>query len=340
MYEVTIAIALFNAEKFIRKTMESALNQTFSSIEFLIINDFSNDESINIIDALKRTHPRGENIRIVNHIKNLGIGAARDTAINEAKGNYLYYLDSDDLITPNCIELLYNAINKNNAEIAIASYQKVFENGKKDSDVIFPARTIKEKDGLLKFRYQNTKQIMEFYVWNILYKITFIKEHQLHFDPIRIAEDVIFILEMNPLVTSCVLLPDITYTYVKRSNSLSQFNKRTQIGLDEVMGQLYYREYKKIKFKEFKSMPYAANEVTHIMKDCLHAAFSIIKKENLITPPLPTKDIKKLLTHPLTFSEIIYIKQHKVINMAFYLLGKLPYCISKILILSSLKFFK
>ena len=56
MYEVTIAIALFNAEKFIRKTMESALNQTFSSIEFLIINDFSNDESINIIDTLKSSY--------------------------------------------------------------------------------------------------------------------------------------------------------------------------------------------------------------------------------------------------------------------------------------------
>lgn len=340
MYKVTIAIALFNAEKYIKKTLTSALNQTFNNIEYLIINDCSNDNSISIIDKIKHTHPRGKHIHIVNHNKNMGIGVARNTAINEAKGDYLFYLDSDDLITPNCIEILYNSAFKNDADIVISSYEKTNEIGIRESKVSFPTKVINESEGILKYRYQSTKQIMEFYVWNILFQTSFLKINNLLFSPVRIGEDVIFTLNMNSLVHKCVLLSDITYNYIKRPNSLSQFNKRTQIRLDEVIGQLYYRECKKTKCIENKSKSFAANEVTHVMKDCLHAAFSIIKNENLITPSLPTKNIKKLLSHPLTFSEIINLEQHKGINIAFYLIGKIPYCVSKILILSSLKFFK
>lgn len=335
MYNVTIAIALFNAEKYIKKTLTSALNQTFNYIEYLIINDCSYDDSINIINEIKINHPRGKHIRIVNHTKNMGIGVARNTAINEAKGEYLFYLDSDDLIKPNCIEILYNSAFNHDAEIVISSYEKTNEIGIRELEVSFPTKVINESDGILKYRYQSTKQIMEFYVWNILFKTSFLRKNNLFFSPVRIGEDVIFTLNMNSLVHKCILLPDVTYTYIKRPNSLSQFNKRSHINLDEVVEQLYYRRCKKTKCIENKSKSFAANEVTHVMKDCFYAALSVLQKEKLISPPLSEKDVKSLLTHPLTFIEIIHLKQNKVINIIFYLLGKLPYIISKFIILFS-----
>lgn len=334
MQKVTIAIPLYNAERHIKKTIYSALNQTFKSIEILIIDDASNDKSVNIINKTIETHSRGNQIRIVSHKNNMGIGEARNTAIKEAKSDYLFYLDSDDLITPNCIELLYESITINDAEIAIASYEKVYENGNKYTSKVFPSLIINEIDGLLKYRYQSEKEEMEFFVWNIMMKLNFIKENQLLFDPMRVSEDVVFTTNMNPLVTKCVLLPNITYTYILRTNSLSQHNKRSQIPVDEVFNQLYQRECRKTKCKENVSKSFFANEITQIMKNCLFASISIIQKQKSITPPLSSKEIIKLLNHPLSYIEIIHLKKHKGINIVFYFLGKLPFSLSRIMIIS------
>lgn len=335
MYKVTIAITLFNAENYIRKTITSALNQSLSDIEYLIINDCSNDKSISIINEIKTNHKRGKHIRIVNHHTNMGIGIARNTAINKAKGEYLFFLDSDDLITPNCIEILYNSALNHDAEIVISSYEKINEKGIRELAVTFPTKVINESDGILKYRYQSTKQIMEFFIWNILFKMSFIRNNNLFFSPVRIGEDVLFTLNMNSIVRKCVLLPDITYTYIKRPNSLSQFNKRNHINHDEVIEQLYYRKFKKIKCIEDKSKSFASNEIIHVMRDCFFAVLSVLQKEKMISPPLSKKEIKSLLKHPLTFFEIIRLKKNRVINILFYFFGRLPYLISKFIILFS-----
>lgn len=72
-YDVTIAIPVYNAEKYLRDTMMSALAQDYPSIEFLILDDCGNDNSINIIHQLQHEHQRGEHIRIVNQPMNMGV---------------------------------------------------------------------------------------------------------------------------------------------------------------------------------------------------------------------------------------------------------------------------
>ena len=84
MYKVTIAIPLYNAERYIQETLLSALEQTFESIEILIIDDKSTDGSISIVKNLQQTHPHGKNIRICSHKTNQGVAMARNTAIANA----------------------------------------------------------------------------------------------------------------------------------------------------------------------------------------------------------------------------------------------------------------
>ena len=98
MYKVTIAIPVYNVEMYVKQSLLSALDQTFDSIEFLIIDDKGTDKSINIIRNVMETHPRGEHIRIVDHGVNQGTGATKNTAIKEASGEYIYFMDPDDLI--------------------------------------------------------------------------------------------------------------------------------------------------------------------------------------------------------------------------------------------------
>ena len=334
--KITIAIPLYNSEDYIEATMLSALNQSYIDLEYLIIDDCGTDKSLEIIRRLKSTHVRGKNIRIISHKKNMGVAEARNTAIKNSEGTYIFFLDSDDIIIYNCIELLYNAIKKKDAEIAIGSYEETNEKSSLVVKHILPDIAFKGEDSLPQYIY-TTASIKNYYIWNILFKVSFIKTNQLFFVSTKIGEDVIFYHDMMTFVESFVLIPDITYIYVKRANSLSQFNSRDRIELDEVKVQLYFRQYKKEKFCELKDKPYAANAAVQIMKDCIYATISIIKKKNIIVPPISNKEIKELLKCPFSLREAIAFNNKRTMNIAFWILAHLPYKIALILLLSYIK---
>ena len=93
VYEVTIGIPVYNVKGYIESTMESALNQTYPDIEYLVIDDCSGDGSIDVVELLHEKHPRGKDIRILYNDENLGVGITRNRILDEARGKYLYILD-------------------------------------------------------------------------------------------------------------------------------------------------------------------------------------------------------------------------------------------------------
>ena len=115
-YDVTIGIPAFRVENYIRRTMESVLSQTYLNIEFLIIDDGSDDKTLEIIESIKDSHPRGGDIRVLAHSSNLGVSETRNHIIDEAHGDYLYFVDSDDMIAPQTITLLMNQIQDKGLE--------------------------------------------------------------------------------------------------------------------------------------------------------------------------------------------------------------------------------
>lgn len=119
---------IYNVEKYIERALLSALNQTYQDLEILIVDDLGHDNSMNIVHQLKSTHPRGNCIRIITHKKNLGLGGTRNTAIESAQGKYLYFMDSDDAIVPDCIETLYNIISQEKVDFVAAGINQIDEN--------------------------------------------------------------------------------------------------------------------------------------------------------------------------------------------------------------------
>ena len=124
-YDVTIGIPVYKAVDYIGKTMKSALNQTFNSIEYLIVDDCGEDGSMAIVEKFRVTHPRGASIRILRNDYNQGVGSSRNRIINEANGRYLYFLDSDDQIEQDTISTMMWIMEQYLSDVVYASYEKI-----------------------------------------------------------------------------------------------------------------------------------------------------------------------------------------------------------------------
>ncbi|MDR1668056.1 MAG: glycosyltransferase, partial [Bacteroidales bacterium] len=109
---VTLSMPVYNVAPFVERALQSALNQTFENIEFLLVDDRGDDDSMDIVRRVVAQHPRGKDVRIIEHPVNIGTGAARNTAIDHASGKYLFFMDSDDEITEDAIEKLYRAMQE------------------------------------------------------------------------------------------------------------------------------------------------------------------------------------------------------------------------------------
>ena len=124
-YEVTIAIPTFNVEQYVSRALDSALSQTHKSVEILICDDASTDSSIAIVEEFQRNHSRGKDIRIIYNNRNLGIGETRNHLIAEAKSKYFFFLDADDMIAENAIQLLYDVAEKYQLDFVYGSHEQI-----------------------------------------------------------------------------------------------------------------------------------------------------------------------------------------------------------------------
>ena len=97
---VSIIVPVYNVEEYLRECVDSILNQTYSDVEVILVDDGSTDQSGNICDEYAKMDSR---IKVI-HKKNGGVSAARNTGIGEASGEYLMFVDSDDAIHPELVE--------------------------------------------------------------------------------------------------------------------------------------------------------------------------------------------------------------------------------------------
>ena len=139
---ITIVINVYNREKYIKKCLDSIVNQTYKNLEILIVDDGSTDNTVKICKSYK-----DKRIRIISG-KNTGISLARNVGIDNAKGNYLYYVDSDDFIELDTIEYLYKLIKKYNVDISTCVSKHIHNyNIKKEDYRMISADGGERKDG-------------------------------------------------------------------------------------------------------------------------------------------------------------------------------------------------
>ena len=332
-YEVTIGIPVYNSEKYLKETLESALSQTFPSIEYLIMDDCSTDTSMAIVQEYQQTHPRGEHIRIIHQPRNMGIGIARNRIIDEAQGQYLYFLDADDIITPDAISLLHENAIQNNAEMVYASHERIEEfDGNHNTTVFQHAKRIfTQENEFANYAYEEYGRLPA-PVWNILFRMDVFRKNQLRFADTNFWEDFTFHMDLPSYVTRVSMLPDITYKYICRSGSLSNFQKRTHIDKQEIEKTIAAVEHVKANSYRIADKPYFPLRMCKVMLTCFFMVCHIIQKQEYIEPKFTNSELHSLLKSPVPLSKTLSFRKCWSKNLLLCLLGILPSSVSLLLV--------
>lgn len=216
--KISIIIPVFNVDQFIERCILSALNQTYKNIEVVIIDDCGIDNSIRIAQNILNNPLYNKISKIVKHKKNRGLSAARNTGINVSSGEYVYFLDSDDEISLDCIELLVKSIVGYNPDFIIADYQI------KGTDRLYPPLNlepgaIKTNDEILRTYIKREWYMMAF---NKLVKKSFLIKNELYFKEGIVHEDELWSFMLACKAETLNVIKNKTYIYNTRPGSITQ----------------------------------------------------------------------------------------------------------------------
>ena len=220
--DVTIGVPVFRAEQYIAETLESALAQTYPNIDFLIIDDGSDDCSMEIVRNIQRHHPRGQHIRIIYQEKNLGIGNTRNHLIDEARTKYFFFLDADDSIATDAIQLLHDNAERYQAELVYGSHEHIdmTNNDRQICPTIYKEQQFLEMDEYPTYVYRKYEGIQA-PIWNALINLEWFRRTGLRFLPINYWEDFSLTMDLASYASRVVLLSNVTYFYFRHVGTLS-----------------------------------------------------------------------------------------------------------------------
>ena len=139
---ISVIIPVYKVEKYLDKCVESVVGQTYSDLEIILVDDGSPDGCSAMCDAWAEKDGR---IKVI-HKPNGGLSSARNAGLVKASGEYVFFLDSDDTISANCIELLADAVRRDNSDICIANVARIDENGKPIKALLFDSDMLLSKD--------------------------------------------------------------------------------------------------------------------------------------------------------------------------------------------------
>lgn len=236
MDKITLGIPIYNAADLVERTLLSALNQTYPNIEFIFVDDKGN--SMGIVRRVIAEHPRGNAVRIIDQIHNQGVGAARNAIVKHATGQYLFTMDCDDVIIPECIEILYRKMVEHPVDFVAASFIRkdvqgnIHPGGCQYDDVLIEGGDY----AVAQYRYGRGKNIFVA-TWNKLYRTDFLRENKIACIPHYLIDDPWFTYQVIIRAHSCHLIPDCTLLFTYNPQSVTSVKE--QNGYTAFLGEQY-----------------------------------------------------------------------------------------------------
>lgn len=237
MKMISIIMPVYNAEKYLKESIESILNQTYTNYEFILVNDGSTDNSLNILQQYSK---RDKRIRVFNQ-ENAGCAAARNNALNKVEGEYIVFVDSDDIVHPMLLEALMNDAIEYNSDISICCYQEFVDSY--SFDKMEPSCRCIEMNSEQAIEALNDKK-MTAALWSKLYKKELFVSERLPL--ITTSEDIFLAYKL--IVNSKIITLNSSKLYLYRKNINSISNTKVNFN--------FVSEGEKITKYIKKSVPY------------------------------------------------------------------------------------
>lgn len=214
--KISIGVPVFNSEKYLRRCLDSIINQTFEDIEIILINDCSKDDSETIIQEYLS---RDNRIKYYKHHNNMGPGGARNTIVRKSKGRYIGFIDSDDYIAPSMYEILLNRAITTGSDMVVCGYNHVEDDGAIITNRPFEDKTLKEGGFFLDWLKNNG--FINVMPWNKLYKRELFIKNKIKFPEHIYHQDYATIPRLLHYCRSVSFITDILYNWVIRSDSVT-----------------------------------------------------------------------------------------------------------------------
>jgi glycosyltransferase involved in cell wall biosynthesis len=208
--KISVIIPIYNAEKYLKQTLDSVRFQTYKNLEIICVLDCPTDRSSIIVDEAAKDDER---IKSVIHPQNLGLPASRNTGVQNATGEYMHFMDADDLINPDFYNALINAAISADADVAVCS---VFYEKKPKQSILFAENEVLfDADKMRK-----TEVTIQGWAWRYLIRRKFWEDRKLSFPNLVPMEDMPVIIPMIYYANKAVVCSDAVYFYKNRENSI------------------------------------------------------------------------------------------------------------------------
>ena len=231
----SVIIPVYNVEKYINRCLKSILSQRYNDLEIILIDNGSTDRSGSICDIYANEYA---NISVY-HIENHGVASARNFGLSKARGEFIYFVDSDDYLVGNLFAEFEDKLTPD-LDLFVFSYYNSFEQEMtetKRTKKILPYNGSYDKYDFSKIFKDLFLSDMLYTVWNKIYRREFLLENNLSFEQYELGEDVRFNLDLYREVKKIYLSQDSYYVYVigRKGSAMSGYNpKRLQYQLQEL----------------------------------------------------------------------------------------------------------
>ena len=214
LMKASIIIPVFNGETFLLGALDSCLRQTLSDFEVIIVDDHSDDDTATIAQSYCQEDGR---FRLIRNAHNVGQGASRNKALDQAQGDYVAFLDADDSLEPTFLEEMVNSAEQHSSDVVVCEYRLVHENGDHTFAPMFPSLSTSR----LNSAQIGTVLSRAHFCFNKLYRRSFLNAHGISFGEGYIYEDNEFVVGsiLRASTVSCV--PQALYVKSVRDGSSS-----------------------------------------------------------------------------------------------------------------------
>lgn len=231
---VSIIVPIYNVAPYVEDCIRSVMRQTYEGpMECIVVDDCGIDDSMSIVEKVIEDYNGPITFKILHHTHNRGLSAARNTGMDAATGDYLFFLDSDDELTDDCIEKLTKPLETEWYDVVVGNIHcfEMLPSGQKERKSSLQELKVTEDTLLFKpHLLQTHRKIWGQAAWNKLYRTLFIRHNSLSFKEGLLHEDNLWSFQIACLASSLYCVNSVTYKYVnKRKGSITFYETNQEI---------------------------------------------------------------------------------------------------------------